>query len=241
MKAIDHKGNEKPSTKKQGPKIKITDFENMNPCEACRNGGEKYFCNIENTDCKTRLYYRHNPLPIKGSDNIQTHNQEFKSTITENTKTMVLGCLREINKHEHQWNKWFHKKRTEIVITHNLGNAVITKVSKVALLQAANKAKKMNIQAVHITNFEAYGISKNLLSRCFPQKIKIHIYKSSDTKVAGPGNDPRKSRTVKTPKTTYKDSETQNTESIICTSPGLPRTTTPTQKGQKQITMELTS
>ena len=227
LKAIDHKGNEKPSTKKLGPTIKITEFENLNPCEACKNEKENFFCNIENTDCKTRLYYRHNPLPKKGSDNIQTHSQEFKPTITENTKTLVIGCLRKINKHEQQWKTWFKHKRTETIVAHNFGNAVITEVSKVALLQAANKAKKTNIQTVHITNFEAYGISKNLLSRCFPETIKIHIYKSPDTKVAGPGSDPRKSRTVKTPKTTYKESETQNKESIIYTDPGLPKTTDP--------------
>ena len=114
-----------------------------------------------------------------------------------------------------------------------MGNAVITEASKVALLQAANKAKKTNIQTVHITNFKAYGINKNLLSRCFPEAIEVHIYKSSDTKVAGPGNDPRKSRTVKTPKTTYKESETQNKESIICTSPGLPNTTVSNPEGAK--------
>ena len=233
LKAIDHRGNEKLSKRKQGPKIKITEFENLNPCEACLTAGEKYFCNIENTDCKTRLFYRHNPLPSKGSDNIQTHNQEFNPTITENTKTMVMGCLRKINKHEQKWNKWFNKKRTDTYIAHNLGNAVITEVSKVALLQAANTAKTMNIQSVHITNFEAYGISKDLLSRCFPKTIKVHLYKSSDTKVAGPGYDPRKTRTVKSPKTTYKESEANNTESIICTSPGLPSTTNPNPEGAK--------
>jgi hypothetical protein len=233
LKAIDHKGNEKPSTKKLGPKIKIAEFDNLNPCEACQTGGEKYFCNVENTDCKTRLYYRHDPLPKKGSDNIQTHNQEFNPEITVNTRTMILGCLRKINKHDQQWKKWFKQRRTETIIAHNFGNAVITEVSKIALLQAANKAKQAGLQTVHITNFEAYGISKDLLSKCFPKTIKVHIYKSQDIKVAGPGSDPRKSKTVKTPRTTYKESETQNKESIVCTSPGLPNTTDPNPEGTK--------
>ena len=232
LKAIDHQGHEQPPKRKHGPTIRMKDLESINPCKICKNAGEKYFCNIENNECTTRKYYRHNPLPKEPSKNVTSHNQEFNPT-NINKNSLVLGCIRNINKHEKQWNKWFPKLTKIKTIAHNFGNAVITEVSKIALLQAAEKAKQDNIEVIHITNFDGYGVSQNLLSRCFPAAVTIHIYKSSDTKVAGPGFDPRKTRTVKTPHATYKESEVKNTETLINTTPGLPKTVDPNPGGKE--------
>ena len=219
LKLVDINGQEKGPNRNHGPVIPIEEFENLNPCHPCRMKGGKYFCNMELEDCKMRIHYRHKTLPAKIFSTIKEETKEISMKDIESNmewnrmewngmkwkgsgqnkhNTMIIGCHRNINNHKRTWERLYKECKTMQSVNfvlHELGSAVITESSKLALLGAYEKAKANNCTNIYFTNFAAYGISKNLLQKCFPDKNMIlRIYRSKDIKVAGPGFDPRKSK-----------------------------------------------
>ena len=225
LKLIDHQGIPRLPEREMGPPINMEDFSKVNPCQACQDDGDSG-CHLERQKCELRKLMRYKELPEQYDSVIKHHNTAFSPHMAKNND-LVVGCLRKINKHEASWDLWFPNGQPKpgiTIIGQELCNAVITEVSKGSLLQVSEKGRSIKAKNIHFTNFAAYGVSLNLLQRCIPEKVNIHIYKSEDIQVAGPGYDPRRFQplprrlpeTVKAPRRLQK-------EQTIHLEPGLPK------------------
>ena len=197
----------------KGDPIPMAEFSTLNPCSQCRGDGD-VFCNIERPDCDLRKRMRRRELPETFESTLVHHDLPYRAAQDHTPSHMVVGCHRIINRHANAWDHWFPRSKggrpphlQPRLRLHKLCDAVITEVSRAKMLQVAEEASHHKLTDLHFTNFHAYGISFNLLQRCIPTSINLHIYPSQDTAVAGPGYDPRKKPGYKHPST--RDNERQ--------------------------------
>ena len=233
IRVINSQGQTMPPNRKEGPKLPINIYKDIAPCKTCKTQGEEYYCNIELPECTMRKFYRHKTLPNSFESTIKEHNIPFTIKVIENLKrAAVIGCHRKINGHSKRWNNMFDKQQTQFLSENilvklvELANAPITEVSKSALMNIYETINEQKIEEIYFTNFEAFGISRNLLQRIFANKVNIHVFPSTDIKTANAGFDPRKN--TKAANINIQSNEKLQTEKIIDQKdikiePGLPR------------------
>ena len=198
LRLIDSEGRVSQPSPPHGNPIPMTEFTNLNPCPNCEKEGDG-FCNIEREDCDLRSHIRRRELPGTFESTLIQHDRPFQPASASSKDHMVVGCHRIINKHATAWDRWYPKSgqgrppgpRPHLRL-HKLCDAVITEVSRAKMILIAEEASLLGLSDLHFTNFHGYGISLNLLQRCIPSAINLHIYPSEDTAVAGPGYDPRR-------------------------------------------------
>ena len=203
LRLINSEGKVAYPTLPEGDPISMAEFPSLNPCPNCQEDGDS-FCNMEREDCDLRRHMRRKELPESFESILIQHETSFQSAPEHDRLHMIIGCHRVINRHASAWDQWYpkpgqdHLPRSHLRL-HKLCDAVITEVSKAKMLQVAKEASELKVTDIHFTNFHAYGISLNLLQRCIPGNINLHVYPSKDIAVAGPGYDPRKRQGLKLP------------------------------------------
>ena len=239
LRMINSEGDHENLGRAQGVAIPFDAALETNPCSICRTES-KYYCNMENPDCKLREICRYQQLPTTFSCTLQVKASVFHPNLAEEGDA-VVGCSRRINKHSVQWFKWYKnahmvkptssingpermkcKLTGAVTILHTLTDAVVTEVSKSNLITLSEYLKKANLKRVHFTNFAAYGISKRLLQRCISHEIDIVLYHSEDIQVAKVAFDPRKNKNkMPTPKKKPTQEPKAAEGKPLCIEPGM--------------------
>ena len=193
LKLINHQGIPCPPERERGPPMRLEDFARVNPCPTCAGDGDTG-CHLERQECELRKLMRYKELPEEFVSTVNIHENHFEPHQARGGD-LVVGCLRRINGHGATWNRWFPRGGSgpgATLLKQNLSDAAITEVSKGCLVQVGEEALAKKVKNIHFTNFAAYGVSRNLLQRCIPHLVNIHLYETTDSRVAGPGYDPRK-------------------------------------------------
>ena len=236
LKLINHKGEEAKSNRTFETPIPFEEYVELNPCNTCNEYKETQ-CNIERIDCELRKYHRYRALPPNPTCNIIETGVKFNPhNIDKSYNQAVIGCHRNVNNHQKSWKSWFkysYANLTPYII--NIHDAPITEVSKVNLISTAQKITSKGISHIHMTNFKAFAISKNLLTRCFPPHTTIYLYESDEIQLAKPGTLASRARRPLQQKTV-----TQNpTQNSVTIEPGLPSTITPLDATKQEKEAEI--
>ena len=236
LKLINHKGEEAKPTRIHENPIPFQEYTKLNPCSTCTEYKETQ-CNIERIDCELRKYHRYRALPPNPTCKIIEAGVEFSpNRIDHSYKHAVIGCHRKVNNHLISWKTWFRHSYANLtpylISTHD---APITEVIKVNLISTANKIESKQISHIHITNFKAFAISKNLLTKCFPPNVTITLYESNDIQLARPGTLASRMRPPLQRKA-FTPNSTQNTANV---EPGIPSAVTPLDTTKKEKEAEI--
>ena len=221
LKLINHKGEETRPEREMGPAIPFGEYKNLNPCINCTEYKEEQ-CNIERIDCKLRKYHRYNILRPNPTCKITETGTIFDpKKLNCSPPQAVIGCHRNANGHQRNWRTWFKYQHIKIhPFLIDLHDAPVTEVSKISLIATATKISKLNISTIHLTNYKAFGISKNLLTKCFPPNTTLILYNSEDIQFARPGSLSSKMR----PNIQHKNFIQAPSAPIKRLEPGIPKT-----------------